>query len=266
MCSPVSRGTSPPTTGIRPTIERQTKNPTSALFSTIFAPSHRACGPKMRLAPLSGLSRDHLGLSALVAKNRPPLGDGRRHPDDHHADAHGQRQQERQRGPVLEHLHHVVLVGVHERAEGRDQQYRHLAEPGGDEPLQAQRHREDGRPGTQLLGAGDLPLLAALLDLLGSCLLGLLLAPRHQPGTCSADIASETISSSRPIASGSTANDMPDHQQRQADLGGEHDPDRVQLRGDPGEQGQPQVGEEQHADQRQRDLHRGGEEHPERGA
>src|SRR4051812_17109726 len=69
---PTWRGTRPPTIGISPATARHTKMPTRVLLSSIFAPSHRACGPKIRLMPENGLSRDHFGFSAFVAKNRPP--------------------------------------------------------------------------------------------------------------------------------------------------------------------------------------------------
>jgi hypothetical protein len=59
-------------TGMQGGVHLATKKPTRALFTSILAPSHRACGPNSRLAPWSGLSRDHFGLSALVAKNSPP--------------------------------------------------------------------------------------------------------------------------------------------------------------------------------------------------
>ena len=42
------------------------------LFSSILAPSHAAWGPKIRLAPLRGLSLEALGLTCLVASANPP--------------------------------------------------------------------------------------------------------------------------------------------------------------------------------------------------
>ena len=57
---------------------------------------------------------------------------------------------------------------------------------------------------------------------------------------------------------------QPEQQQGEADLGREHHVDGVELRGDLGQQRQPEVGDEEHRDHRQGDLHGGHEEHRER--
>ena len=61
-------GTRPPTSGTIDLIVIQTRIPTRALLIRILAPSHTACGPKIRLMPLIGLSWDNFGFMRLVAR------------------------------------------------------------------------------------------------------------------------------------------------------------------------------------------------------
>ena len=61
-------GTSPPINGISVLMVLQTSAARTLDLSSILAPSQRACGPKIRLAPLIGFSLPNDGLTALVAR------------------------------------------------------------------------------------------------------------------------------------------------------------------------------------------------------
>ncbi len=132
--------------------------------------------PEQPLGALDRVQPRPLRLERLGGDEEAALGERGGHADQQDAGAEGDHHQQRQHAAVVQQPGGVVPVGRGDGAQRPGEQLAHRLDGLAGQPVEHDSQCEHRAPRAQLRRPGDPPLLAALLELLGSRFLGLLLA------------------------------------------------------------------------------------------